>query len=315
MPAQSATPATAIRRILIPVDGSPASLEAIAYARRFSGATLLLLKVGIDLVDVLPDLVPADIDAMHNELLAELEAIAGPLRDDGVTVQTMVEDGDAAERIVAVANSEGVDLVIMTTHGRGAAGRVLFGSVADRVSRHAEVPTLLVRIGLESGTHQPERVLVTLDGSPRAEAALPIAQAIASQIGLPITLARVVTLDEALARASRIQGTLVGRPLDTTDEVLAIARREASQQAQRYLDDLAATIGPHTSALVLHGSPAVTLLQEIRSTDLVIVTSHGAHGVTRWLIGSVAEKLVREAIAPIVLVPARGQSSRSTEDL
>ncbi|MGC4107581.1 MAG: universal stress protein [Thermomicrobiales bacterium] len=297
----------AIRRILVPLDGSDVSQAAVAYARQFSGATLVLLQVGTDLTSIFPELSSSEVDIVASDIRRNLEDVAGPLRDQGIAVDTIVELGDPADRIVSVARKQNADLIVMTTHGRGAAGRMLFGSVADRVSRSTEVPTLIVRSRQdnETGTVAPSRVVVTLDGSARAEAAIPVAARISANLVLPVVLIRVVTLEESLQGASRIQGNQRGRAVDTTDETFAIAREATAHQSQDYLDHLAASLVGSVSTLVLHGSPAAALLQELRPSDLAIVTSHGTSGVTRWLLGSVAEKLVREAASPIVLVPTR----------
>ncbi|MGC4190553.1 MAG: universal stress protein [Thermomicrobiales bacterium] len=309
------TPSPTIRRILVPLDGSDTSRAALAYARQFTDATIVLLQVGIDLTSIFPDFPAAESDAVDTDIRNDLEAFAVPLRDEGLTVETIVEDGDPAERIVTTARRTAADLIVMTTHGRGAAGRVLFGSVADRVSRHAPMPTLLVRIGHEREVQPPTRILVTLDGSARSETALPLAARLGRSLGLPIVLTRVVTLEDTLGQAPRTQQRLPGRPLDTTDEAFAIAQKEIELQAVAYLERLAGTVAGKVSTFVLHGSPAIALLQELGPSDLAVITSHGTSGISRWLLGSVAEKLVREAAAPVVLVPARNQESRSTEDL
>jgi len=301
----------AISRILVPLDGSDTALAALAYATTFPGASLILLQVSLDLTTLLPEVSPNEIDEVDTELRADLERIAAPLREAGIAVETLVEDGDPADRIVTVAEREGADIIVMTTRGRGAAGRLLFGSVADRVSRHATLPTVLVRIGGDAGPEAPSRILVTLDGSRRAEAALPVAERFASSLDAPMVLFRAVTLEDTLRTASRIQGTLGGRALETTDEAFTAAREETERQAQAYLDGLAAGLAGEVSTLVLHGTPAASLLQEIGPSDLTIVTSHGASGVTRWLLGSVAEKLVREAAGPVCLVPARAEAGPS----
>lgn len=308
MPPTSDPSFAPITRILVPLDGSETARTALDYARAFSGASLILLQVGLDLASVLPEVAIADIDAVDDDILSDLDRIAAPLRETGIAVETLVVDGDPADRIVTLAERERTDLIVMTTRGRGAAGRLLFGSVADRVSRHATVPTILLRVSGDATPELPARILVTLDGSHRAEAALPVAARFAASLGIPVVLIQAVTLEAILKTASRVQGALRGRAVETTDEAFTLAREETERQALTYLDGLASGLPGTASARVLHGSPVAALLQEIGPSDLTIVTSHGASGMSRWLLGSVAEKLVREAAGPIALVPARDEA-------
>jgi nucleotide-binding universal stress UspA family protein len=61
--------------------------------------------------------------------------------------------------------------------------------------------------------------------------------------------------------------------------------------------------GMDVSSQVLHGSPFLEIAEALQEGDLLIMTSHGRSGVRRWLLGSVAEKLVRDAPVPVILVP------------
>ncbi|MGN6030859.1 MAG: universal stress protein [Thermomicrobiales bacterium] len=305
VPSSAAASTSPIGRILVPLDGSDVSLAALDYASRFPGATLVVLQVGVDLDAVFPEVEPLDFSGVDDAIRDDLRSIVQPLVASGRALEVVVEDGDPADRIVEVAQRERADLIVMTTRGRGAASRILFGSVADRVSRHATVPAILVRTGQETATDVPARILVALDGSSRAEAALPVASRLASSLGTPLVLVRAVTLEDSLRTASLLQGTLKGRAVNTTDEAFTLAREETERRAQAYLDGLAAGLGGSVSSLVLHGAPAGVLLQETGPGELTILTSHGTSGVSRWLLGSVAEKLVREAAGPVCLVPAR----------
>ena len=94
------------------------------------------------------------------------------------------------------------------------------------------------------------------------------------------------------------------------EEIQRFAEEYLAEQAQQLRNrDLTAT------AEVLTGSPAVTLLDAIRPDDLVVMTTHGRGGVRRWLLGSVADKLVRAAAAPVLLVPAVARTRRPVDEL
>jgi len=75
-----------------------------------------------------------------------LEKLAAPLREEGVNVKTAVVERDVvAEAIVDYAEQNDIDLIVMTTHGRSGLSRLVFGSVAESVVRHAPCPVLLIR--------------------------------------------------------------------------------------------------------------------------------------------------------------------------
>lgn len=85
------------------------------------------------------------LDATRDEAEAYLKALAERLTAQGRTVTTEVRDGDVAEQIAASAEAHGADLIAMSTHGRGGLGRLIFGSVAEKVLHNATRPLLLIR--------------------------------------------------------------------------------------------------------------------------------------------------------------------------
>lgn len=148
--------------ILVPLDGSELAEQVLphvtALALRFR-ARLTLLRattaaqaVGMQaaLAGALPgggpiaDATPL-IAAEREAAATYLAAVAERLRERGLTVAVEQHDGAPAELILTRARARGADLIAMTTHGRGGLGRLLLGSVADAVVRHASVPVLLVR--------------------------------------------------------------------------------------------------------------------------------------------------------------------------
>jgi nucleotide-binding universal stress UspA family protein len=293
-------------RILVPHDGSSAADAAIAWAARLPVDVVRLVRVEPDLGPAIGELSGLGPDAPladdRTAALAELEAAARPLSDAGRRVElSLLSDDDPAEAILAAASAPPADLIAMATHGRGAIGQLLLGSIAGRVAHHAPVPVLLVRPGNLPST--VARVIVPLDGSELAETALPFAGRLARELGATLHFVRVID-DVAIVRqiVSRWPPG-VPQPDDAWDQ----ARSELETAARRYLDDVAARSSDvqQTTIEVATGTPAFILLELIRPNDVVAMTSHGAGGLRRWLIGSVADKLVREAAAPVLLVPSR----------
>jgi nucleotide-binding universal stress UspA family protein len=200
----------------------------------------------------------------------------------------------------------------MTTHGRGALGRWIFGSVADRVARSSPVPVLLVRPReREPGPVAIRRLVVPLDESPLSEEALSMAQALATRLGVPIHLITVIDvmriIPAEVAPVVAFDAAVYEETLSQLDAGAAALLANVSQRLERE--------GVHTSSKVAHGSPFTTIVDAVHDGDLIVMTSHGRGGVQRWLLGSVAEKLVREAPVPVVLVPVASRQSEIASDI
>lgn len=284
--------------ILVPFDGSEPAGAALAVAALIPSRRVRLLTVEPDTQGPMLASAPEQKAWRAGRVRAEqtdLARAAEPLRRQGRTVETAVEFGDPADRIVQAGTT--ADLIVMGSQGRGGGGRILYGSVADRVVRHTTAPTLIVRGGAPSAPAAlVKRLVVPLDGSPLAERALPTASDLADRLGLPIHLVRVIDSDpvRATVQAGIQAGTAYAR---SQQAVRRQAEEYLATEGQRLSDrKLAAT------SEVLTGPPVAELLAAIGPGDLVVLTTHGRGGIRRWLLGSTAEKLVRLASAPVLLV-------------
>ena len=144
-----------IKRILVPIDFSANSLDALAYALQLTqpfGADLLLLHVVEPVYVTDPNVGSADLTTLLDEQLrsagAQLARIGADLRRQGQRVRTLVECGVPAQIIVDVATNSAADLIVIATHGRTGLSHMLIGSVAERVVRLADCPVLTVRPAL-----------------------------------------------------------------------------------------------------------------------------------------------------------------------
>ena len=142
------------RRILVPLDGSETSVEALEPALSFANALdaeiiLLRLVSPVKYINVegYPDPVSVPIEGVSaGEAEGYLNGIAADLRKIAPRIRVLVaEAGDPAEGILAAAREQEVSGIAMATHGRGALARLVMGSVATGVARQAEVPILFVR--------------------------------------------------------------------------------------------------------------------------------------------------------------------------
>ncbi len=304
-----------LQRLLVPLDGSrlaecvlPAAISLAQHLR----AQLTLLHV---MERAAPPTVHGDrhLTAV-NEAEAYLTVVAGGV-PPGTAADRHVhpnEEGDVAKSITDHAADLGADLIILSTHGRGGARRVLFGSVAQQVLRRGTRPVLLVHppdanMPGAPGPWNLERVLVPLDGSPPAEDALPISLVVAEAYGAEVHLLRIVptltTIPGERASAARLVPIATAASLEIEEE-----------EARRGLETIASRIrgeGVRVTAAVGRGEPAQGVLDvALRAhVDLVVMATHGRTGLDAVLSGSVASRIAAKFPRPLLLV----RSTRSGE--
>ena len=278
--------------ILVPLDGSPEALGALPYAVALSGA-----GATIELLTVIHD--ASEQATAENQL----QAAAQGLGNANITVRLRTLTGDPATEIVEAAANGGASMIVMASHGRGALGRLIHGAVADHVARQATVPVMVIRKEIEGpGPVGIMRLVLPVDGSPLAEESLPFATTLAQRLGAPIQLVRSVNVAELMPPAVGMGEAI---PFEVYDET----EREMRQEAEQYLQNVAAKLragGINVTAQILFGPPASAISEVTHTGDLVILVSHERSGIARWLMGSVAEQLVRIDEAPVVLVPGSG---------
>jgi nucleotide-binding universal stress UspA family protein len=146
------------KRLLIPLDGSPLAEKALpvalALAQKFDSEIILLQAV-----DIPPSMLdPVEYGSVYwlQEAMTQFRTEAETylkdketfLREQGYNVRTLVREAAPAQEIIHTADEEKVDMIVMSTHGRGGVARWTFGSVADKVARYCSCPVLLVREGM-----------------------------------------------------------------------------------------------------------------------------------------------------------------------
>ena len=145
-----------------------------------------------------------------------------------------------------------------------------------------------------------QRIVVPLDGSPVAEQALPDATELARLLDVPVHLLRVVDLYVS------DHGSLTG--IFVNESKIAHTIREEDTISQSYLQGVAERLSAAGSRVTLEtvrSHPDRAIVERTVSGDLVAIASHGRGGLQRWLLGSVAEKVIRHAHTPVLLIRAR----------
>ena len=307
------------RSILLALDGSPFAEGAAPVAARLaasSGATLHLVVVHEWLSHWTPlDAAQMTLDQIdehgRRESKAYVRRLGDELRADyGIKVRHVVLEGIPADEIRLYAARQQIDLLVMTTHGRGGLSRLWLGSVADTLVRQLDRPVLLCRGGTAG---QPvcvmpfRRILVPLDGSVGSERALDMAADLCeASPGSAIGLMMVVSPHYLVFPEFGIGG--VGPAV--TDAT------QRGEYARAYLSTLEARLASRgiESAIVVDVAADVSraIIDEARRTraDAIAIATRGLGGVPRMVIGSVADKVIRAADQPVLVCRSAGRASR-----
>jgi len=290
-----------IDRVLCARDFSPASNRAFGYALEIAertGADLHLMYVEeISLGFFSGDPSPApgrqklqrDFEERCRE---DLPAPSFAPDDERVSITT-TRSGAVAPALVSYADEHDIDLVVMGTQGRRGVERAFFGSVAEEVLRTAPCSVLTTRAP-ESDPDGPQRpepidqVVVPVDFSEPSRAALRYASRLAAVYGVPLTLLHVVSLPKLPAA----YGIEYSKQLD----LLTRAKAELESWNDELVSD-----EQESSTVVTAGNPT-SLILEAASTpgDLIVMSTRGISGLSRAMLGSVAEGVLREAPGPVL---------------
>jgi len=300
-----------MHRILVGLDGSALAetiLPTVTTLAKRLAAEIVLLHVthvpGAIQVSDLGAALDEVVGQQQRAARAYLDEVVHRVQEAPLGVRSELAVGDAAPEIVGCAERSHVDLIALATHGRSGIGRWLHGSVAEAVLHATTTPLLLLQPGVERAAAPLalQRLVVPLDGSPLAEAALPVAEDLARALGLPIVLLRVVEAVGLAFASDPLSGTFVDQ--QAVLEVLRDAARE-------YLDGLAGRIkqrsaGVDVTTEVVIGSAAESITARAREQagSLLVLTTHGRTGWRAMLLGSVARRVALQAGMPVVVVPS-----------
>jgi nucleotide-binding universal stress UspA family protein len=293
------------RTILVPLDGSALAERALSPGRQLAAAFAAHRggqAAPLVLVRIVPERAPEEraLQAAETEAAERyLCMVADRLRERGDSVLVEAVASAAADGILAQTTLWRAELVVMATHGRGGLGRWLHGSVADAVVRGARVPVLLVPArGEAPATLEGDAVVVPVDGSPFAEAALARAAELGRALEVPLAIVHALFWEP-----TPVAG--LAPSLETLEEF------EADSRA--YVEGLVATVrraGVEARGDVVVGPAARTILEyaEERNAAAVVMATHGRSALNRLgdaLLrgeGSVATDVLTHTKRPLLLV-------------
>jgi len=283
-----------VKKILCPVDFFPASDAAVKYAAGLAAnydATLHLLHV-------VGPVAPMAYEYMTNasEIIGSIEDSAAKemnkrvtkLKVMGISSETEIRLGDVHDEIKQVIEEVKPDLIVMGTHGRCGVERWFMGSTTEKLLRHSPVPLVTISAAGEKLSTLPRKIMVTTDFSDGTPDALAYAFSVAQENESKVTLLHVVQ-DIATDLPGKHRSTLI-------DEVRNRLEEMVPAEARHWCDIV---------TRVETGVPyrIIKRVLEDERIDLLVMNIHGKGMFDRALLGSTAERVVRMAGCPVMMVP------------
>lgn len=297
------------RKILVPLDGSELGAGILPYVGQLArglGAhvTIMYVTTAQEAASGAAGLerVPEGRRGTVADYLGEMRET---LRTSGVaSSDTVIRSGVPSLEIVQHAQTSGYDLIAMATHGRSGLGRWVYGSTTDKVLHSTTLPMLLLRPRDQRPAGGPiQSAVVPLDGSDLAEAALPAAEELAKRLGLKVALLRIVP------SAAMVQGGFEPYAFDPrVDE-------EMEKAADEYLKSKSDELRRRqveVSSRRMRGYAADQIIDfaEGIGGGLIVMSTHGRSGVGRWVLGSVADRVLRSSNLPVLLLRSAAAEQR-----
>lgn len=314
--------------ILVPLDGSLRAERALPMAARIaqnSGARLVLVRVVSfvseywpGMATSYPSLAQAAVETDLAEAATYLEQVASSPVLTGLSVQPTVQFGPIAPTILSVASSYQADLIVLCSHGSAGMIHWVMGSVAEKIARHATLPVLVLR---EEGTHlgstpadlaRPLRMLVPLDGSTNAQAALGPGAALLLALAAPgqrtaLHLARVIEPQVAEPQQRKA--------VSQNPNKWVRAKHSLQQTVEHIREGILAPgiaeLGIPINWSILQDTDVASALlrvaeqgeeTEFGGCDLIAMATHGRSGFQRWVLGSITERMLHATTRPILIV-------------
>jgi len=278
------------KKILVAVDGSDSSRNALSQAFRFAVDE----KCWITVTSVVP---PYDGEIETIGIRDIRAALRKPCEDalrdsqkfaeqEHALIKTVCEEGEAHERIVDLADAENCDLIIMGRRGLRPVERLLVGRVTARVIGHSQRDVLVVPLGTSVGW---KTILLATDGSKYSAVAAERAIAFAKSYGGELKVLSVVDVPtEFYAEAPQAVDDLIKKAKSYVADIKKQAEA-AGVKAETFIGEAEA-------------HQAVLNLAKEQKADMIVIGSHGRTGMRRLLMGSVAEKVIGYAGCPVLVV-------------
>ena len=291
---------TIISHILCPVDFSEQSAHAVTHAlamARWYEARVTLLHVWINQTSIeLPPLILGD--AERSELLDEMRRLAGD--HQGVRVDILVREApDVHHEILTQATELGADLLVLGSHGRKGLGRLLLGSVTEKLLRTAKCPVMVVPPAApQQAPPKFEQILCPVDFSDSSLTALTAAMSLAQETDATLTLLHVIEIPPEF-----------DEQMPLTDVNLTAIRASAVASGLERLRDLvpeSVRTFCTVETSVVEGSAYRQILATAaeKHSDLIVMGVHGRGALDLLVFGSNTARVTRAATCPVLVIPS-----------
>lgn len=291
------------RQILVPLDGSAFAEAALPLALEISRRT----GADMHLVTVLEPVTSfayegwedAAVEWSRKYLDDVLERTEG---QGGGAIDHAVLNGHTVETLQKEAEAREADLVVMASHGRGALSRMWLGSVADGFVRQTHLPVVLVRPEedaepVEDFTHSFETLLIPLDGSELSESAMEHATEFGELFDSAYHLTRVVSYPVDIA------SPYLPHTAQLNQQVMEDAKRGAADYLESRAEGMRRRGLRVTTSVVVDAQAGQGIIAETEAVgaDIVAMATHGRKGISRVVLGSAADKVLRGIHVPLLL--------------
>ncbi len=300
-----------IRKVLITTDFSeaarPALFRGIDLAKQF-GAEIHLLNVVLmaESAPVYPMFsVPSDTEKIYQELTEasekrlQAEAAGLPVPRDELKI-ALTHGNFAAPSILEYAEEHEIDLISMGTHGRRGFRHLLLGSVAEEIVRKASCAVLTCRPDVDAQPMSPRRILAAVDLSDHSSIVTSHARDLGKLYKCGVDFLHVIP-EPRFPVYVEIGASMVypGNPEEVEQRAIAAVERAVAEAPGPDID---------FACHVVSGIPdqAIVKWAEEKHADMIVLASHGLTGVKHLLLGSTADKVVRQARCPVLTLHARG---------
>jgi len=290
-------------RVLLATDGSKDAQAAVAFLKALPlrSESTLRLQIVVTLPSFALDVLPTrEFERSAREASQTvLDEARAALAGRGFAIETDVAAGDPKAEIVRIAEEWRADLLVLGARGLSGIARFLLGSVSLAVAHHVRCPVLVVK----GRPRKLGSVLVAMDGSEDSFRAVRFLQS------LPLprqTKVRLLSVVEPLRYPASAPSALRGQLARMIKELESERRGQLEkvlEQAAGQFDDKITRVTRSTPS----GDPASVITASAASydADLIVVGARGHGGMTRLLLGSVSEKVLRHARCPVLIVKER----------
>ncbi|HMD89132.1 MAG TPA: universal stress protein [Anaerolineaceae bacterium] len=339
-------------RILVPLDGSTLAERAIPHAEQFArifGSSIILLQIldptsyheNPNAVDPLSwQIRKAEADMYMKGIAARIRENMGVSASDSKDIHSSqstgqdekkahvtysIREGKTAENIVNFAQTEAIDLLVISTHGSGGLSRWNLSSVTQKVINLIYLPVLIVRAYNQPETEDARiryrRILLPIDSSRRAECALPagIALARGERSVRPASKANNLLPQDSAPATSSFQTKLIlaavikppeipiPEPYPVEIERLSEQLIQVSRETvSNYVNEMKKRLSVDCEACVVENKSVNSAIQELASQDqdidLVVLCAHGYTGQSNWPYGSVARNYMEHGTKPVLVI-------------